>query len=181
MKKYQLETQVLLLCINNVPSARGIITGKIFEYLQAKRPILAIGPEDGDAAEILKNTNSGSIFGFENKQKLKQHILELYKDYKKNQLIVNSENIEALKMGEIFHYGLSPALLSVGLILILARNCTVEVAKNILIGYIVGTLVLMYVFFGILTNEPLINFTIESAAPDIVFLAFSVFAYVKAK
>ena len=95
--------------------------------------------------------------------------------------IVNSENIEALKMGEIFHYGLSPALLSVGLILILARNCTVEVAKNILIGYIVGTLVLMYVFFGILTNEPLINFTIESAAPDIVFLAFSVFAYVKAK
>ena len=84
-EKYQLETQVLLLCINNVPSARGIITGKIFEYLQAKRPILAIGPEDGDAAEILKNTNSGSIFGFENKQKLKQHILELYKDYKKNE------------------------------------------------------------------------------------------------
>jgi len=83
VKKYQLETQVLLLCINNVPSARGIITGKIFEYLQAKRPILAIGPEDGDAAEILKNTNSGSIFGFENKQKLKQHILELYKDIKK--------------------------------------------------------------------------------------------------
>ena len=101
VKKYQLETQVLLLCINNVPSARGIITGKIFEYLQAKRPILAIGPEDGDAAEILKNTNSGSIFGFENKQKLKQHILELYKDYKKNQLIVDSENIEQYHRREL--------------------------------------------------------------------------------
>ena len=101
VKKYQLETKVLLLCINNVPSARGIITGKIFEYLQAKRPILAIGPEDGDAAEILKNTNSGSIFGFENKQKLKQHILELYKDYKKNQLIVNSENIEQYHRREL--------------------------------------------------------------------------------
>ena len=101
VKKYQLETQVLLLCINNVPSARGIITGKIFEYLQAKRPILAIGPEDGDAAEILKNTNWGSIFGFENKQKLKQHILELYKDYKKNQLIVNSENIEQYHRREL--------------------------------------------------------------------------------
>ena len=101
VKKYQLKTQVLLLCINNVPSARGIITGKIFEYLQAKRPILAIGPEDGDAAEILKNTNSGSIFGFENKQKLKQHILELYKDYKKNQLIVDSENIEQYHRREL--------------------------------------------------------------------------------
>ena len=101
MKKYQLKTQVLLLCINNVPSARGIITGKIFEYLQAKRPILAIGPEDGDAAEILKNTNSGSTFGFENNQKLKQHILELYKDYKRNQLIVNSKNIEQYHRREL--------------------------------------------------------------------------------
>lgn len=101
VRKYQLETQVLLLCINNVPSARGIITGKIFEYLQAKRPILAIGPEDGDAAEILKNTNSGSIFGFENEQKLKQHILELYKEYEKNKLIVNSKNIEQYHRREL--------------------------------------------------------------------------------
>ena len=67
VRKYQLTSQVLLLCINKVPAAKGIITGKIFEYLQAKRPILAIGPEDGDAAEILKNTNSGVCVGFENK------------------------------------------------------------------------------------------------------------------
>jgi len=94
ISKYQASSQVLLLSINEVPSAKGIITGKIFEYLQAKRPILAIGPEDGDAAMILKNTNAGTIVGFKNKTALKATILNLYKDYKEGVLFVKSVNIE---------------------------------------------------------------------------------------
>ena len=94
VSKYQASSQVLLLSINEVPSAKGIITGKIFEYLQAKRPILAIGPEDGDAAMILKNTNAGTIIGFKNKTALKAAILNLYKDYKEGVLFVKSINIE---------------------------------------------------------------------------------------
>ena len=94
VSKYQASSQVLLLSINEVPSAKGIITGKIFEYLQAKRPILAIGPEDGDAAMILKNTNAGTIVGFKNKTALKATILNLYKDYKEGVLFVKSVNIE---------------------------------------------------------------------------------------
>lgn len=94
VSKYQASSQVLLLSINEVPSAKGIITGKIFEYLQAKRPILAIGPEDGDAAMILKNTNAGTIVGFKNKTALKATILNLYKDYKEGVLFVKSIDIE---------------------------------------------------------------------------------------
>ena len=94
ISKYQASSQVLLLSINEVPSAKGIITGKIFEYLQAKRPILAIGPEDGDAAMILKNTNAGIIVGFKNKTALKATILNLYKDYKQGVLFVKSIDIE---------------------------------------------------------------------------------------
>ena len=94
VSKYQASSQVLLLSINEVPSAKGIITGKIFEYLQAKRPILAIGPEDGDAAMILKNANAGTIVGFKNKTALKATILNLYEDYKEGVLFVKSVNIE---------------------------------------------------------------------------------------
>ena len=94
VRKYQASSQVLLLSINRVPSAKGIITGKIFEYLQAKRPILGIGPEDGDAAAILNKTNAGKMVGFDHKNELKATILKLYKDFKEEKLVVKSINIE---------------------------------------------------------------------------------------
>ncbi|SEE38489.1 hypothetical protein SAMN04487765_2366 [Tenacibaculum sp. MAR_2010_89] len=90
---YQKKSQILLLAVNNVPSAKGIITGKIFEYLQAKRPILAIGPENGDLAEILNVTNSGDIVSFDNKRKLKIIIANLYNSYKAQNLTVDSKDI----------------------------------------------------------------------------------------
>jgi len=94
VQKYQLQSQVLLLAVNNVPSAKGILTGKVFEYLQAKRPILAIGPTDGDLAAVLKETNSGIIINFNDAIKLKETILNLYQEYKKANLVVASKNIE---------------------------------------------------------------------------------------
>jgi len=92
--KYQKSAQILILPINNVPSAKGIITGKIFEYLQADRPILAIAPVDGDLAEIIKNTNSGIVADFDDEFKLKQEILKFYTEYKKGSLKSYSKNIE---------------------------------------------------------------------------------------
>ena len=92
--KYQQKTQVLLLSVNNVKSAKGIITGKIFEYLQVKRPILAIGPASGDLSEILKETNSGIIVGFDDVKSLKKEILQMYNAFKSGKLESNSNNIE---------------------------------------------------------------------------------------
>jgi glycosyltransferase involved in cell wall biosynthesis len=92
--KHQMSAQVLLLLINNVPSAKGIITGKIFEYLQANRPILAIAPENGDLAEIIINTNSGFIVDFNDKIALKELILELYERYKNGSLEIDNKNVE---------------------------------------------------------------------------------------
>ena len=91
---YQKSAQVLLLAVNNVPSANGIITGKIFEYLQAKRPILAIAPSDGDLAEIINKTNSGRVIDFDDKEKLKNTILDFYKKYRDGDLNIESKNIE---------------------------------------------------------------------------------------
>ncbi len=99
--EYQQKSQVLLLCINQVPSAKGIITGKIFEYLQSKRPIVAIGPEDGDASEILENTKAGKIFDFDNENDLKSHILELYNSYKKDEVRIESHYVEQYHRREL--------------------------------------------------------------------------------
>ncbi len=95
--------------------------------------------------------------------------------------IVNSDSLEVIRMCEIMHYGLSPAILIIGLMLILARNSSIETAKNLLLAYIIGTIVLMYVFFVIMANEPLMNFSISSLIPDITMLILAVFGYLKAK
>lgn len=91
--RLQKQSQVLLLLIPNTKNSKGILTGKLFEYLTAKRPILAIGNEQGNLAEILTETNAGTIVGFNNKTKLKSVILDLYAKFKKDELVVNSKNI----------------------------------------------------------------------------------------
>ena len=90
----QCRSQVLLLLINNTPNSKGILTGKFFEYMSAQRPILCIGPADGDAAAILNETQSGKISGYEDVSGLKKNIMEFYTLYKQKQLFVNSKGIE---------------------------------------------------------------------------------------
>ena len=99
--EYQNTSQVLLLLIPNVKNNKGILTGKLFEYLKAKRPILAIGPEKGDLAAILQETNSGVIVNFDAEEKLKLEIVALYQKYKEDKLTVNFNNIEKYHRKEL--------------------------------------------------------------------------------
>ncbi len=91
--KHQKKSQVLLLFINQVPHAEGIITGKVFEYLQAKRPILALAPVDGDLATILNKTKAGTVNAFDDYSSLKKTILSHYNSYLENNLKVDTQDI----------------------------------------------------------------------------------------
>ena len=92
--KKSMSTQVLLLLLNNTPNAKGIMTGKFYEYLAAKRPIICIGPEDGEAAKTLEETAAGKVVGFEDKQKMKSILKEYFEKYQQNNLKVESASIE---------------------------------------------------------------------------------------
>ncbi|MEX2402292.1 MAG: glycosyltransferase [Rhodothermales bacterium] len=59
------EATLLLLCINRVEGAEGIVTGKLYEYVASGRPVLGIGPPAGDAARVLGATDAGRMFGFD--------------------------------------------------------------------------------------------------------------------
>jgi glycosyltransferase involved in cell wall biosynthesis len=99
--EFQKKAQVLLLLIPNVKNAKGILTGKLFEYLTSKRPILAIGPVAGDLDEILKETNTGVVIDYEDTKNLTSEIKELYQRYKNNSLEVTSKNIEQYHRKEL--------------------------------------------------------------------------------
>jgi glycosyltransferase involved in cell wall biosynthesis len=86
--------QVLLLPLNNTHNAKGIVTGKLFEYLAGRRPILCIGPEDGDAAGILNETNAGVVVDFNDEEKMRNTILQYYNLYLSGNLDSQSQVIE---------------------------------------------------------------------------------------
>jgi hypothetical protein len=60
-----INSDLLLLMIPDVKDNAGIVTGKVFEYMATNILILAIGPKDGDAAKILKETASGIMFDYQ--------------------------------------------------------------------------------------------------------------------
>lgn len=59
-----LNSDILLLLIPSNDGNKGIVTGKIFEYIASGRPVLGIGPVDGDASEILFETGAGKMFDY---------------------------------------------------------------------------------------------------------------------
>ena len=76
------QSAILLLAINkDSPNAKGILTGKFFEYLASGRPIFAIGPSDGDLAQILEETEAGSISEYDDLAGIKKTVLMLYGKY----------------------------------------------------------------------------------------------------
>ena len=74
--EYLFRSDLLLLVIPKVKNNRGILTGKFFEYLASQKPILAIGPADGDLAKIILETQCGKLFKYEDSKGMLQFIQE---------------------------------------------------------------------------------------------------------
>jgi len=64
----------LLLVIPNTAKNKGIVTGKLFEYIRSMSKIIMIGPLDSDAAEIINDTSSGRCFDYDNSTDIVQYL-----------------------------------------------------------------------------------------------------------
>lgn len=93
---------ILLLLINKTRNAESFLTGKLFEYLAAKRPILSIGPLDGDAALLIEKTKAGKTCDFSDTEAIKAYLLAIYREWKKNGMTqVKSVGIEQYSRKEL--------------------------------------------------------------------------------
>lgn len=75
---FQRDSEALLLLVPEADGrGRGILSGKVFEYLAAGRPILALVPPDGEAARVIRETGAGIVVRPDDVSAIRQALDEL--------------------------------------------------------------------------------------------------------
>ncbi|WP_252250261.1 glycosyltransferase [Clostridium sp. ZBS13] len=82
--KLSMKSDMLLLIVGQGEKNKGVYTGKVFEYLRMNKPILALSPKHSVVEELLKETNSGENYEFEDVKGISNYIYKNYKEWEKN-------------------------------------------------------------------------------------------------
>jgi hypothetical protein len=82
----QRTTQLLLLVANKAVNSKGILTGKFFEYLGAKRPMLVVGQKDSDLEKVVEETQSGYFVDYDEVEATICFIEESFEKFKRKSL-----------------------------------------------------------------------------------------------
>jgi glycosyltransferase involved in cell wall biosynthesis len=75
-------SSLLLLVLTGYKDAEGYMPGKLFEYIATGLPILAVGPEDGDAANLLRESGAGTMIDGSHKEEIQNAIARQFENWK---------------------------------------------------------------------------------------------------
>jgi glycosyltransferase involved in cell wall biosynthesis len=79
----QRDSDALLLLIPDADGrGQGVLSGKVFEYLAAERPILAAVPPDGAAADLIRETGAGVVAAADDIPALTAALTELHRKWR---------------------------------------------------------------------------------------------------
>lgn len=92
--KCLLRSNALLLIIPNLKDNKGILTGKLFEYLGSGKIIFGLGPSNGDAAVIIRNCKSGDMFEYDDLIHIEKYIYGMVELAEKNEHGVDFKQIK---------------------------------------------------------------------------------------
>ena len=92
----------LLLVVDESKESAEIVPGKVFEYLGARRPIIAL-TQEGAVAGIIRETNSGFVAANHDIPAIKRAFVECYGNflYHKNEWQLNDEAVRKYERKEI--------------------------------------------------------------------------------
>ncbi|MBZ0204081.1 MAG: glycosyltransferase family 4 protein [Ignavibacteria bacterium] len=79
---YLLNSDALLLVIDDTKDVSRIIPGKVYEYLGAHKPIICIGQKGSDVENILTETGAGKVCAHSDMNCIKSLIMEYFSAYK---------------------------------------------------------------------------------------------------
>ncbi len=76
--EFLMNSDALLLIVGSGVGARNFYTGKIFEYINTHKTILALVPEDGAAADVIRETKTGYVVESEDVEKIEKALIDIY-------------------------------------------------------------------------------------------------------
>jgi glycosyltransferase involved in cell wall biosynthesis len=77
--RYQRDSEALLLLVPDAGGrGKGVLSGKVFEYIAAGRPILAAVPPDGAAAQLIRETGAGVVVAPDDVAGIRAALVELH-------------------------------------------------------------------------------------------------------
>ncbi|MFO7659849.1 MAG: glycosyl transferase [Candidatus Cloacimonadaceae bacterium] len=92
-------SELLILLINQYADNQGMLTTKLFEYIAARTPILCIGPADGEASTIIRQSQSGLVFEKTNPE-IETYLLDLYQKWQSGIPVRNDQDISQWSAGQ---------------------------------------------------------------------------------
>lgn len=109
---YMAESALLLLCIEPFQGDAGMITSKVYEYLATERPIIGVGPPEGDAATLLRQYDAGIMAGRADPAALQSTLLNHHNAWQagtplsgasRNDLSAHTRPRQAQRMARVLH------------------------------------------------------------------------------
>ncbi len=83
----QRDSEALLLLIPDAGGrGKGVLSGKVFEYLAASRPILAVVPADGAAAALIRESSAGVVVAPDDVDGIEAALRDLHARWSKGDL-----------------------------------------------------------------------------------------------
>ncbi|MGI6085716.1 MAG: glycosyltransferase [Acetivibrionales bacterium] len=92
--KNMMASDALLLIEGGGPGSEAFYTGKVFEYIQTGNPILAVIPENGAAAGLIRSTGTGLVCDWSDVKAIEKGFLDMYNSWEKDEHIIEPNNEE---------------------------------------------------------------------------------------
>ncbi|WP_461811871.1 glycosyltransferase family 4 protein [Faecalimonas sp.] len=83
----QLACDALVLIEGSGKGAEAFYTGKLFEYMNTNKPILALLPEKGVAAELVRESNVGIVASVDCVKEIKSNIVKFYQQWENEGIV----------------------------------------------------------------------------------------------
>jgi len=97
LKIMQQADLLLLMYIGQGHNIEGCIPAKLFEYIGAKKPILALVPPNGAAAEIIKKAHLGLVVSPNSYPEIKAALKEICLKHNQTNITLKRWNVETLQ------------------------------------------------------------------------------------